>query len=135
MDPTGYVFTEFLSDFDAYMTSLERLASLDVDILSQSHHQLFTGEDAGSFFARSIDAALRFKSGVEMLLDRENGDIEKVVALVKAGEYDPKPDPKQPEPAYLINLEARVRHLAAGRRVKRGGPQPNGPSAPDRQPG
>ena len=31
---------------------------------------------------------------------------------VKAQEYDPRPHPKQPEPAYLINLEARVKHLA-----------------------
>ena len=115
MDPTGYIFAEFLSDFDAYMISLERLASLDVDILSQSHHQVFTGEDARLFFRRSIDSARRFKASVEALLDRENGDIQKVVALVKAAEYDPKPDPKQPEPAYLINLEARVRHLAARR--------------------
>jgi glyoxylase-like metal-dependent hydrolase (beta-lactamase superfamily II) len=113
MDPTGYFFTEFLVDFDSYMDSMERLAALDVEILSQSHHQVFTGEDARSFFPRSIRAAHQFRTRVDSLLDRENGDIEKVVSLVKAEEYDPKPDPKQPEPAYLINLEARVRHLAA----------------------
>ena len=115
MDPTGFFFAEFLVDYESYLNSMERLAALDVDILSQSHHQVFTGEDARSFFPRSIKAAHQFKDQVENLLDRENGDIEKVVSLIKAEEYDPKPDPKQPEPAYLINLEARVRHLA-GRR-------------------
>jgi glyoxylase-like metal-dependent hydrolase (beta-lactamase superfamily II) len=113
MDPTGFFFTEFLVDYDSYMDSMERLAALDVEILSQSHHQVFTGEDAGAFFPRSIRAARQFKNRVDSLLDRENGDVGKVVSLVKADEYDPKPDPKQPEPAYLINLEARVRHLAA----------------------
>lgn len=112
MDPTGFFFTEFLVDFDSYLNSMDRLAALDVDILSQSHHQVFTGEDARTFFPRSIKAAHQFKDRVEALLDRENGNIEKVVSLIKAEEYDPKPDPKQPEPAYLINLEARVRHLA-----------------------
>ena len=112
MDPTGFFFTEFLVDFDVYISSIERLAALDVNILSQSHHQIFTAEDARSFFPRSIKAAHQFKDLVETLLDRENGDIEKVVTLIKADEYDPKPSPKQPEPAYLINLEARVRHLA-----------------------
>jgi glyoxylase-like metal-dependent hydrolase (beta-lactamase superfamily II) len=115
MDPSGFFFAEFLVDYDSYMDSMERLAALDVEILSQSHHHVFTGEDARSFYPRSIQAAKKFKARVEMLLDRENGDIEKVVSTVKAQEYDPKPDPKQPEPAYLLNLEARVRHLA-GRR-------------------
>lgn len=117
VDPTGYVFTEFLVDYDAYRNTLERLAALEVEILSQSHHQIFTGEDARSFFPRAIEAAREFKSRVEELLDLENGDVKKVVLLMKAEEYDPKPDPKQPEPAYLINLTARVRHLAekAGR--------------------
>ena len=115
MDPTGFFFTEFLVDFDSYLNSMERLAALEVDILSQSHHQVFTSEDARSFFPRSIKAAHRFKERVETLLDREHGDIEKVVSKIKAEEYDPKPDPKQPEPAYLINLNARVRHLAGGR--------------------
>lgn len=113
MDPTGFFFTEFLVDYDSYLDSMERLAALEVDILSQSHHQVFTGEDARSFFPRSIKAAHRFKERVETLLDRENGDIEKVASKIKAEEYDPKPDPKQPEPAYLINLKAKVRHLAA----------------------
>lgn len=112
MDPNGFFFTEFLVDYDEYLNSIERLAALEVNILSQSHHHIFVGEDAKSFFKRSLEAAKQFKAMVETLLDQENGDIKKVVSLVKAREYDPKPSPKQPEPAYLINLEARIRHLA-----------------------
>ena len=44
--PMGVIFTEFLVDFDAYIESMERLAMLEVDILCQSHHQVFTGEEA-----------------------------------------------------------------------------------------
>ena len=52
------------------------------------------------------------------LLTREKGDVGRVVELVKADEYDSRPEPKQPEPAYRINLEARVKHLAGRMNAK-----------------
>lgn len=110
--PTGFLSTEFLVDFDLYIQSIERLARLKVDILCQSHHQVFTGEDARMVFQRAIPAALEFKKKVEQLLHEENGEVEKVVARIKSEEYDPQPDPKQPEPAYLLNVHARVKSLA-----------------------
>lgn len=110
--PTGFLSTEFLVDFDRYIQSIERLARLDVDILCQSHHQVFTGRDAGTVLRRSIPAALEFRQRVERLLHEENGQVEKVVKRIKAEEYDPQPDPKQPEQAYLLNIYARVKCLA-----------------------
>lgn len=110
--PAGFLSTEFLVDFDLYIQSIERLAGLNVDILCQSHHQVFTGKDAGTVLRRSIPAALEFKQRVEQLLQEENGQVEKVVARIKSEEYDPQPDPKQPEPAYLLNIHARVKALA-----------------------
>ena len=113
----GTIGTEFLVDFDTYMASLTRLASLDVSILCQGHHFVFTGDDVEKFFDRSIEAAYRFKSDVEELLAAEDGSVDRVVALMKAREYDVNPGVKQPEQAYLLNLRARVSHLAerAGR--------------------
>ncbi len=112
MSPTGVLSTEFLVDFDVYIESIERLARLDVDILCQSHHQVFTGEDARTVLKRSIPAALAFKKRVEQLLHEENGRVENVVARIKSEDYDLQPDPKQPEPAYLLNMHARVKSLA-----------------------
>jgi glyoxylase-like metal-dependent hydrolase (beta-lactamase superfamily II) len=111
--PTGFISTEFLADFDAYMHNLERLATLRPDLVCQSHFALFTGEDAKTFFSRSIEAAHRFKARADEFLDQERGDVDKVVARIKAVEYDSMPDPKQPLTAYLLNLQARVRHLAS----------------------
>ena len=112
MSPTGFLSTEFLVDFDLYIQSIERLARLEVDILCQSHHQVFTGENARTVIRRSIPAALAFKKRVEQLLHEENSQVEKVVARIKSEEYDPQPDPKQPEQAYLLNIQARVKSLA-----------------------
>ena len=111
--PTGFISTEFLADFDAYMQNLERLATLNPDIVSQSHYALFGGEDAKNFFSRSIEAAHHFKTRVDTFLDEEHGDVDKVVERIKAAEYDVLSWPKQPLSAYLLNLHARVRHLAA----------------------
>ena len=112
MSPRGFIYTEFLVDFEAYLRSIERLALLEVDVLCQSHHQVFTGEDAKTFFDRSRRAALRFRERTLELLHETNGDVERVAVRIKAEEYDPTPGPKQPEQAYLINLTAKVKHLA-----------------------
>lgn len=111
-DHTGYMFTEFLVDFQAYLESIVRLSRLDVEIFCQGHGSVFIGKEAKAFFARSLEAAQKFKQVVEECLSAERGDIQKAVNRIKAVEYDPKPEPKQPEPAYLLNIEARVKHLA-----------------------
>jgi glyoxylase-like metal-dependent hydrolase (beta-lactamase superfamily II) len=111
-DVTGYVVTEFLVDFEVYLKSLKRLAALGVDVLCQGHRLVYTGPEVVDYFKRSLRTASQFKERVVDLLIREGGDTRRVVELVKGEEYDAKPHPKQPEPAYLLNLEARVKHLA-----------------------
>lgn len=109
---TGHIITEFLVDYDAYISSLKRLSLLDVKIFCQGHHFVFTGEDVKKHFAQSIETAENFKNNVESLLKSENGSIEHVVSIIKSREYDTNPGTKQPEQAYLINLSMRVIHLA-----------------------
>lgn len=120
-DATGYVMTEFLVSFDAYLRSLERLMALPAKVLCQGHRVVYTGEDVPRYLERSRQAALDYRAWVERLLDEEDGDEEQVAARVKAGEYDRKPQPKQAEPAYLLNLRARVAHLAGLRRERLAG--------------
>jgi hypothetical protein len=50
-----------------------------------------------------------FLNLVEGALKEYGGDLQKVIARIKAVEYDPVPEPKQIEPAYLLNLEAKVK--------------------------
>ena len=116
----GHVLTEFLVDYDTYLSSLKRLATLPVEILCQGHHMVWVGEEeVRDFFTRSIGAAEHFRERVEQLLVEEEGSVERVMVRVKAEEYDTNRETKQPEPAYLLNLRARVTHLAE--RVKKRG--------------
>ena len=109
---TGQIVSEFLVDFDAYITSLKRLASLDVEIFCQGHHFVYTGADVKDFFDASLKAAQCFRGRVLELLSIENNRVDEVVRRIKEEEYDPNPGPKQPEGAYLLNLKTRVAHLA-----------------------
>lgn len=109
---SGRVVTEFLVDYDVYISSLKRLASLDIDVLCQGHHFVFTDRDVRLYLSRSIKEAEIFREHVERLLKLYGGSVEKVVAQIKAEEYDTNKGTKQPEKAYLLNLTARVTHLA-----------------------
>ncbi len=111
-DQAGQIITEFLVDYDMYVTSLKRLAALDVDIFCQGHHFVFVGDDVSSFLSRSLKAAEEFRKDVEILLDAEGGCVERVVQRIKAKQYDTNTGIKQSEQAYLLNLTARVSHLA-----------------------
>lgn len=117
-----HVISEFLVDFQAYLDNLERFLELEPRVLCQGHRLVYVGQgEVRRFLERSRRAAGEFRAWVDDLLDQEHGQVEAVVARVKAQEYDPRPHPKQPEPAYLLNLGARVSHLA-GLRPRAAGP-------------
>lgn len=116
-DPQGYVVSEFLVDYQAYLDSIHRLVELKAKVLCQGHGCVYTADSVPEFLKNSLACALDYKVWVERLLDEEHGDQERVVQRIKAQEYDPRPFPKQPEPAYLLNLGARVKHLAALRQA------------------
>ncbi|RJX35060.1 MAG: MBL fold metallo-hydrolase [Desulfarculus sp.] len=110
--PEGRIITEFLVDYQAYVDSIRRLAGLEVEVLCQGHHQVYVGPEVPRFLARSLAAAQEFRDWVLALLAQEGGRVERVMQLVKAGEYDTRTSHRQPLPAYLLNLRARVTHLA-----------------------
>jgi len=108
-DARGYVFAEFLVDFDAYRRSLEALSLLGAQVLCPGHWVVMTGEDVAAHMDRSLQYAAEYVAAVEEWLRLEEGDIERTALRVKAFEWDPRPWPKQPEPAYLLNTQARVK--------------------------
>ncbi len=119
LDRAGNIITEFLVDYDAYLSSLKRLAALPVEVLCQGHHYVFVGRDeVERFFARSLSEAERFKDRVYELLRTEGGSVERVVQRIKAEQWDTNRGVKQTEGAYLLNLRARVGHLAERQKTK-----------------
>lgn len=112
MDTSGYIVSDCLVDYDLYLDSLRRLSALDIDVLCLGHRYALTGTDARAYLSRSLAHCLEFRDIVAHTLERVDQNFAQTVRLIKEWEYDPKPEPKQPEPAYVINLEARVRAVA-----------------------
>lgn len=110
-DGSGEIVTEFLVDYDAYRRSMNRLAELDPQVLCLGHRLILTGPDAKRHIKNSLEQASDYVSMVERILMDEDGDIERTVERVKAEQWDPRPLPKQPEPAYLLNTRARVKNI------------------------
>ena len=116
-DGAGYIFSEFLVDYDAYVESLKALSQLDANALCLGHRLVLTGADAPAHMHRSFEQAPRFLAMVEEFLEEEEGDIERTVARVKAVEWDPKPWPKQTESVYIINTRIRIRVITICKRM------------------
>lgn len=113
---SGDIITEFLSDYEAYMSSLRRIAALPIEVLCQGHRYVFVGRnEVRAFLERSIGEAICFKDKVYGLLDEEGGSIDRVIQRIKAELYDTIKGPKQPEVPYLLNVTAQVKHLAGKR--------------------
>ena len=107
-DETGAIITDCLVDYDACCQSIQRLNTLDVDILLLGHVCSFTGPDAHRHIRASLTQLRGFKTMVERLMVEERGNLAAVKRKVKAVEWDHTPGMRQPEPAYRLNLDARI---------------------------
>lgn len=110
-DETGYIVTDCLVDYDAHYRSMQRLNTLDVDTLCLGHIYACTGSDARRHMDESLVHSRRFFDMVEQFLSDEKGDVPAVMKRVKAYEWDGKAGIRQPEPAYVLNLEARIKSV------------------------
>jgi len=109
----GNMICEFLTDYRAYLATIEKLSSLPSEVYCQGHHIAHVGhEEIRTFFEDSMRESLGFKDYVLGLLDEENGSIEGAMRRIKAEKYDVLPHPKQQEMPYIINMTARVKNLA-----------------------
>lgn len=108
----GNIFSEFLVDYDDYFASINRLAGLAFDRILCAHRFIYDGDDARGYFADSIEQTVRFREWIAELLAQHSGDHATVAKLVKAEEYENSTVPKMPEPAYDLNLAAKIRAVA-----------------------
>ena len=108
----GGIQPEFSSSYSDYVTSLEKVAALDVEILALAHRHILTGDDPRIFLKDSLEATVSFKRRIEDRLDRFNGDREKVVETIFGEEYDETILMQQDKKSFLLNLQAQIRVVA-----------------------
>ncbi|HUN54658.1 MAG TPA: MBL fold metallo-hydrolase [Smithella sp.] len=108
----GDIQVEFLSSYDDYVSSLNKLIGLEPKLIGMAHLWVFTDDDATDFLRRSLEATPRYRKLIENYLDAANGDIDSAVQSIARKEYDEKGTIMQPRESYIQNLKAQVRHLA-----------------------
>ncbi len=109
------IHPEFLASYKDYLSSLHKLASLEIDLIMMSHFFVLTDDDARGYLAKSIERTEIFRGRIEQYLDVFHGDREQVVKRIYREDYEETGAILQEPRPFLINLEAKVRSVAEGR--------------------
>jgi glyoxylase-like metal-dependent hydrolase (beta-lactamase superfamily II) len=107
-----YVAPEFLTGYEDYVDSIEKVRAKDPAVILTGHHTIILKEDIDRFFDQALSDTKAFKEKIAAYLDEESMDEEKVVERIAREEYIPLRKQKQPEEAYRLNLTAQVRLIA-----------------------
>lgn len=103
---------EFLSSYEDYLASLEKMIFLKPRILCMAHGGVLTGDDVTDFLLKSHAATAVYRRLIEKYLDETGGDISKTIEIIVRKEYDGKGAITQERNAYITNLTAQVNHVA-----------------------
>ena len=101
----------FLSSYDDYLSSLEKLRKLEIDLLMMGHSYVLT-EGAREMITKTIGATKAFGKRIETELSSLRGDQEAVVKKIFQEDYVEKKLIRQEERPFLINLKAQVKAVA-----------------------
>lgn len=107
-----YVAPEFLSSFDDYIDSIERVRKKGPEIILLGHQMIIQKAEIERYFDNAVKHAFELKEKIANRFKAGDMDMEGVVESIKEEEYLPLREGKQPEEAYLLNLRAQVRLIA-----------------------
>jgi glyoxylase-like metal-dependent hydrolase (beta-lactamase superfamily II) len=110
--PERNVRVEFLSSYEDYLASIERIAALRPEMLCLAHRWVLTGSDVAAFLRLSAAETVKHRELIERYLDAAGGDVERAIQDLGRDEYEVKSGIRQERAAYMTNLAAQVRHIA-----------------------
>ncbi|MCP4367696.1 MAG: MBL fold metallo-hydrolase [Deltaproteobacteria bacterium] len=106
-----WVSPQFLSSYDDYILSIQRIREKKPKVIVMGHHQVVQ-EVTEKFFDASLSDCIAFREKIEQYLKEEQMDQEKVVYRIKKEEYLSIRKGKQPEEAFLLNTRIQVKLIA-----------------------
>jgi glyoxylase-like metal-dependent hydrolase (beta-lactamase superfamily II) len=113
--PDSPLQVEFVASYRDYVHSLELLIALEPRIICLAHNWVLTDDDAAEFLEHSLAETFRYRELIESYLDAANGDVERAIRDMARAEYEGKGTILPPPAAYMTNLAAQVKHIAACR--------------------
>lgn len=100
----------FLSSYTQYIESIEKLSTLDAEILALPHNQIIKGrKNIQEFFSCSLLETQKIKNKIFQEL-QTNADFSAIAKKLSANEYS-LPTVDGPREALLINLAAMVKSI------------------------
>lgn len=115
MNRLHHITIDFLSSYRAFISSMEKLAAIDCEILMLAHHYTLTGEDAQAYVQRSIRETKAYYSRFAEYLNELHGDQNAVVQRIYQEDYVEAKLINQAIQPYMINVAAMVKVVAEGR--------------------
>lgn len=104
---------EFLSSYEDYCASLEKMSSLNPSLIAIGHGCVITGSDARSFLDQSIRETGEYRALIERYLHDTGGNITRAIDAMVLHEYDTRGTILQERNAYITNLTAQVKLIAS----------------------
>ena len=107
VEEDGYIRPQFLSDYRAYLASIEKISSLLPLNIVMGHGGIIPEEESEDFLKKIKERTEEFASQI-LELYRKEGDPEKVFDIIFQEEYVGR-KLNQPEQSYSINLRAMIK--------------------------
>lgn len=106
---------EFLSSYNNYMASMEKLIRLQprVNLMAMSHLYYYTGDSIKTFMDNALVSTQAYRDMIVTRLSSYHGDIQQSIDSIVKSEYDEKGNVYQERNAYITNLSAQVKAIAA----------------------
>ncbi len=103
-----WIFPQFLSDYRAYLKSMEKLSSLDIEVLGLPHEHLIVGRDrVKAFVELSRRITLEYIEDLRKTIAKHSGNLNSILEELFERYYEPK-GARQPVYAFRENLKAQV---------------------------
>ena len=115
-----WVAPQFLSSYEDYLDSIERIRKRAPKTLLLGHHSVVRQAECERFFNAAVADCRAFREMIEQYLKESQMKEEIVVQRIQADEYHTLRGGKQPEAAFLLNLTAQVRLIAISMKRRTG---------------
>jgi len=113
----GFMHSPFLTSYEDYMASLEKLFRVRPAALCIAHSGILSGGDVPRYLEEAAAAARAYKQMIERYLNEYSGDEGKVVERIAAEEYDSRTGHIQKRRPFILNLEAKVSAVVKSHRT------------------
>ena len=113
-----WVAPQFLSSYEKYLESIERIRQRRPKILLLGHHQVVQGKDVDRFFEAAVADCRKYRKMIERFLQRENMAEDRAVSRVYSQLVRTLRRGRQPEEAFRLNLEVQVKVVARRMRLR-----------------